>query len=118
MSETRDEDTHDAALVSGDGKTAEQWARDLMELCGWEDAQRRTSGDVVWIANLLSELRRARLREQEGERVEGWAYKVVGSKGHGEWWEVSEDDICHPSNKAYIIPCTLILHPESTRDDD
>jgi hypothetical protein len=51
--------------------TPEQWARDLMEQCGWDDAQSTSSGDVVFLANRLAELwklraeRDALLRDRE-----------------------------------------------------
>jgi len=36
--------------------TLEQQARDILERCGWEDAQRCTAGDVVEVANLLRDV--------------------------------------------------------------
>lgn len=40
----------------GNERTAEQQARDLLEQCGVEDAQSFSAGDVVALANLISEL--------------------------------------------------------------
>ena len=37
-------------------KTLEQQARDILERCGWEDAQSCTAADVVELANLLQDL--------------------------------------------------------------
>lgn len=39
-------------------KTLEQQARDILEGCGWDDAQSCTAGDVIEVANLLADLRR------------------------------------------------------------
>ena len=52
---------------SGDAEVVEQWARDIMERCGWDEAQRCSSGDVVELANLLAELRRRRTPQSQGE---------------------------------------------------
>lgn len=53
-------------------------------------------------------------RDDDDVRRVGWAYHVVGSKGHGEWWEFSEDDGCHPSNRHDLVPATLILRRTPT----
>jgi len=45
-------------MVDEYAATAEQWARDLMERCGWEKAQNCSSGEVVFLANKLRELKR------------------------------------------------------------
>lgn len=41
--------------------SAEQWARDLMEQCGWKDAQACSAGEVVFLASVLADYRRIRV---------------------------------------------------------
>ncbi len=36
--------------------TLEQQARDILERCGWEEAQQCTAGDITELANLLAEV--------------------------------------------------------------
>lgn len=50
-------------------QTPEQAARDLLERIGVEDAQTFTAGDVVELANLISELRQWRELGAELERL-------------------------------------------------
>jgi hypothetical protein len=54
--------------------TAEQEARDLMEKCGWEDAQSCSAGEVVFLANRLRDDRVEirRLRELVANFVAAW----------------------------------------------
>lgn len=39
-------------------KSVEQLARDMLERCGWDEAQRLTAGDVIEVANVLADRNR------------------------------------------------------------
>lgn len=56
--------------------SAEQEARDLMEKCGWEEAQSCSAGEVVFLANRLrGAIRLCKENERLRERVEYWENK-------------------------------------------
>ena len=72
-----EDDAWAASLLSSEGKTAEQWARDLMELCGWDEAQERSSGEVVFLANILRDylvLTRGTVDVWIGKGRTGWEF--------------------------------------------
>lgn len=48
--------------------SAEQQARDMLEAMGYEDAQQRTAGDVVFLANLIRRAERAEAERDEFSR--------------------------------------------------
>lgn len=45
--------------------TLEQQARDILERCGWDDAQQCTAGDVVELANLLADVERLKAEVEQ-----------------------------------------------------
>lgn len=79
-------------------ESAEQRARDLLERCGVEDAQRYTAGDVVELANLIAEHDRRRRGDRElAPRVLEWCKRHDGGR-LGVWWPAGSKsgDGCQP----------------------
>lgn len=69
-------------------QSVEQDARDLLERAGVEDAQSMTSGDLVEIANLLSEL--YKLRAAQSEQRNEWQCPKCNAMNYGDCWKCGE----------------------------
>jgi len=64
-------------------KSLEQYARDILERCGWEDAQSCTACDLVELGNLLQDFRTYEAACQE--HGIDLSKKLIGRNGYTLW---------------------------------